>query len=474
MKKGFLRGLALGLCLACLLWAAPAADAFFGQETLSDIRAGLAEAYGWDPEKMDPDLAVWNASGVREDLWSGPNRDRVEADYEIRRLSEYRTDYWRDMVKACFTYLGIRDGSAAGAARMAALAVAEARACEEEVQAGVYGLRQECGSDNNVMYNIWYYGHEVRGDGYAWCCVFISWLADQCGLISDGILPRTAGCASLAAFMDAAGYESVPLAACAAGGYTPVPGDIVLYGDENARFGHVGVVVSFTEEGLQTVEGNCTDRVRLLTYAPDTLQSGDVRFSRGAVYHVPYPVTEGEEGVYRFLTSEMGLNDAAACGVMANLARESGFRADLEGDFGYGGYPAGQASSYGLCQWHNTAWAPGANATNGYGRWQNLAAFCEENGLDWHTAEGQLMYLREELTARYPAVWSALAAVPDTADGAAEAAGIWCRLFEVPADAEAEAARRAAEARTVYWPKYAGSGLSAEGGSLATGRESIR
>lgn len=35
---------------------------------------------------------------------------------------------------------------------------------------------------NNVKYNTAFYGHEVYGDNYAWCCAFIWWVFRECGL----------------------------------------------------------------------------------------------------------------------------------------------------------------------------------------------------------------------------------------------------------------------------------------------------
>ena len=60
-----------------------------------------------------------------------------------------------------------------------------------------------------------------------------------------------------------------------------------------------------------------------------------------------------EKDIYYFLKNEMGMNDAAACGVVANIERESSFRPDLYGDNG---------TSYGICQWPPSGSDPGAAA----------------------------------------------------------------------------------------------------------------
>lgn len=51
-----------------------------------------------------------------------------------------------------------------------------------------------------------------------------------------------------------------------------------------------------------------------------------------------------ERSVFEFLTTELGLNSAAACGVLANIEAESNFILTSYGDGG---------TSYGLCQWHD-------------------------------------------------------------------------------------------------------------------------
>ena len=51
-----------------------------------------------------------------------------------------------------------------------------------------------------------------------------------------------------------------------------------------------------------------------------------------------------EREVYDYLTNELLLSTAAACGVLANIEHESSFQPTIYGDKG---------TSYGLCQWHN-------------------------------------------------------------------------------------------------------------------------
>lgn len=142
-----------------------------------------------------------------------------------------------------------------------------------------------------------------------------------------------------------------------------------------------------------------------------------------------------ERQVFSFLTEEMGLNSAAACGVLANMEAESGFTLTVYGDSG---------SSYGLCQWHN-------------GRFDNLRNFCLSRGYDYSSLEGQLNYLWFELRTQYTGTYAVLRNVPDTAEGAYQAAYYWCVHFEAPANREAAGVRRGNTAQTKYWLRYGGA-----------------
>lgn len=82
-----------------------------------------------------------------------------------------------------------------------------------------------------------------------------------------------------------------------------------------------------------------------------------------------------QERVYNFLRAK-GFSAAAACGVMGNIDVESGFDATIE--------EIGNAIGYGLCQWS-------------FERRTNLVNWCNNNGRDYTTVEGQLDYLIYEL-----------------------------------------------------------------------------
>lgn len=141
---------------------------------------------------------------------------------------------------------------------------------------------------------------------------------------------------------------------------------------------------------------------------------------------------DNESKIYRFLTETMGLNTAAACGVLANIEAESGFNHTVYGDEG---------TSYGICQWHNS-------------RFTNLKDWCSKNGYNYQTLEGQLNYLQYELKTSYPYVWNKLKTVGNSESGAYEAAYQWCYHYEIPANRESKSMTRGITAKNKYWPTY--------------------
>jgi hypothetical protein len=160
-------------------------------------------------------------------------------------------------------------------------------------------------------------------------------------------------------------------------------------------------------------------------------------------------VSANAKEIYHFLIYNMGLNSAAACGILANIRTESYFNPDALGDNG---------SSYGICQWHDSS--------TGVGRYTNLINWCQKNGYEYTTLDGQLHFLQYELSQddksilyNGKTIYDAMLAVPNTADGAYQAGYYWCNYFEVPysnnADKRAAACEaRGALARDTYWAAY--------------------
>ncbi len=141
------------------------------------------------------------------------------------------------------------------------------------------------------------------------------------------------------------------------------------------------------------------------------------------------PPKENEAAVFKYCTEKLGLNTAAACGVLANIYCESGFRTNAIGDSG---------TSVGICQWHN-------------GRWTNLKNYAPD---DWQTLEGQLRFMKKELRTGYSATLNYIRNVSDDEQGAYDAAYYWCMHYEMPDKIVSRSTTRGYLAKNVYWKRY--------------------
>lgn len=150
-----------------------------------------------------------------------------------------------------------------------------------------------------------------------------------------------------------------------------------------------------------------------------------------------------EEQVWNFLRAN-GFSAAAAAGVMGNMFAESGFIVDVE-EYGGGG-------GYGLCQWTGS-------------RRTDLINWCQNNGFDYTTLEGQLNFLLYEVEAYGLGYYKDIQSVE-------EATMVWLDKYEI-AGVRVEGKRLDA-ANDYYnrWKDYvqipvAGSGVQGDG--IATG-----
>lgn len=146
--------------------------------------------------------------------------------------------------------------------------------------------------------------------------------------------------------------------------------------------------------------------------------------------------SDNKTQIFSYLTKEMGLNSAAACGIMANIEKESNFKpSTIIRDSN--GLPSG-----GLCMWNGS-------------RLSRLKNYCNRNGLNYLSIKGQLSYLSYELKlSQYKHIFNYLKKVPNNSSGAYDAAYYWCYYFEIPASRGTRSVQRANTAVRSYWPVY--------------------
>ena len=96
-----------------------------------------------------------------------------------------------------------------------------------------------------------------------WCACFVSWCANQSGLIESGKVPKFALCSSgVTWFQGKNKWQS--------GGTTPSAGMIIfLDWNHDGTSDHVGIVEKCEGGRVYTIEGNSSDQVRQRTYAVD-------------------------------------------------------------------------------------------------------------------------------------------------------------------------------------------------------------
>ena len=117
-------------------------------------------------------------------------------------------------------------------------------------QALVEVARSQLGNVGGEPYWSWY-GFPERVE---WCACFVSWCADQCGLIESGVVPKFSYCDDGIAWFQSQGRWK---------GRTEIPqsGDMIFFDwDHDGHANHVGIV-EFCEDGVvYTIEGNSSNK----------------------------------------------------------------------------------------------------------------------------------------------------------------------------------------------------------------------
>ena len=107
------------------------------------------------------------------------------------------------------------------------------------------GITEYPPNSNKVKYNTAFYGKEVSGSAYPWCCAFVWWVFAQ---HDPCLVKKTASCQELGNWFNTNGrwYSD------------PQIGDVVFFHfNTNDRWtNHVGIVKSINGNVIETIEGN--------------------------------------------------------------------------------------------------------------------------------------------------------------------------------------------------------------------------
>ena len=118
--------------------------------------------------------------------------------------------------------------------------------------------QSQVGNVGGAPYWSWY-GFSSRVE---WCAIFVSWCADQCGLLDSGAVPKFSGCGTGVQWFQSRG-QWLP------GSASPEPGMIIFfkwYGSDSLIADHVGIVERVENGRVYTIEGNSNDMVRRNSY----------------------------------------------------------------------------------------------------------------------------------------------------------------------------------------------------------------
>lgn len=115
----------------------------------------------------------------------------------------------------------------------------------------------QVGNVGGQPYWSWY-GFNSRVE---WCACFVSWCANECGYIENGIIPKFAGCIQGSEWFKERGQWQD-------GSFTPEAGHIIFFDWEgDGLTDHVGIVERVENGTVYTVEGNSGDACRQNSYS---------------------------------------------------------------------------------------------------------------------------------------------------------------------------------------------------------------
>ena len=129
--------------------------------------------------------------------------------------------------------------------------------------AGLFGngqlvtiAKSQLGNEGGQKFWSWY-GFDSREE---WCACFVSWCADQAGLIQKEVVPKFSVCTDgVALFQAKRKWQG--------GGSVPTPGSLIFFDwNQDGASDHVEIVESCDGTTVHTIEGNSGDAVKQNSY----------------------------------------------------------------------------------------------------------------------------------------------------------------------------------------------------------------
>lgn len=260
---------------------------------------------------------------------------------------------------------------------------------------------------------------------------FLLQCSDYAGLTDAGMLNVFPDCnMQLRYLLDVNFFAHCKLSECVAfgGSVRPMGGDLIFWLDDEGRAVNYGIITDVNDSFYQVVLCRADGSTATVEMNRANLSAKCVE--NAVAVHLEYPTNE--QFVYLFCVNKMMLTPAAACGIMANIYRESSFRNYVKSDV-----------SYGLCQWIGE-------------RRSNLHKWCSANGLDSSTMYGQLSFMQYELMSeeKFRPLLEIMYTLGNTEQDAHDAAREWCYKYEMPANVGDIGFQRGLSARNDFYPIY--------------------
>lgn len=245
-------------------------------------------------------------------------------------------------------------------------------------------------------------------DGFS----YLRLCAAVAGLVDCGTFIDTENATEQYAYLTGVNkFTSKPLSSCRGfGGDSSVSaGDVVFFFDADGNAVSSALITAANPEYITCVLRGWGDVVVRLELDASMLKSDTLENSE--VVNIIYPSVEFR--IYSFLTAEMGFTPAAACGVMANMYKESMF------------ISATGKSTYGLCQWQGD-------------RLTSFLNWCYSKKYDSSALTSQLLFFRKELTEdNFTELNEYLLSLGNSEEDAFNAAKQFCIQYEKPSNAYA-------------------------------------
>lgn len=126
------------------------------------------------------------------------------------------------------------------------------------------------GPNNDTKYGVWF-----GMNNQPWCSIFVSWCANQAGILttqstaSEPYVYKTASVQTMYNWYRN-NSRNLTISTNPSSANYPKVGDLVFI---NGTAEHIGIIVAVSSSTITTVEGNSSDQVETVSYSMSTLKN---------------------------------------------------------------------------------------------------------------------------------------------------------------------------------------------------------